>query len=160
MRYGVLKKHLGEIGADDKCLLVTCGDNNGAMNYNLRELSGQWSFADLEDTCVAEMSELLGEEVKFLPDDDLGYPDSSFDRIVTIDVHEHLDDCTAFSREIGRIAAALDWDIPGSEVKIDVATGIGGVHVHRWDRPIELIYVVHSDVRPICGPCRKCPRNE
>ena len=87
MRYGVLKKHLGNIGADEKCLLVTCGDNNGAMNYYLRELGGKWSFADLEDTCVPEMSELLGEEVKFLPDDDLGYPDAHFDRIVTIDVH-------------------------------------------------------------------------
>ena len=33
MRFKVLKKHLGEIGENEKCLLVTCGDNNGAMNY-------------------------------------------------------------------------------------------------------------------------------
>jgi hypothetical protein len=42
MRYGVLKKHLGLIGSGEKCLLVTCGDNNGAMNHYLRELGGQW----------------------------------------------------------------------------------------------------------------------
>ena len=68
MRYGVLKKHLGTIGAEERCLLLTCGDNNGAMNFYLRELGGIWSFADLEDTCVAEMSELLDEEVQFLPE--------------------------------------------------------------------------------------------
>ena len=117
MRYGVLKKHLGAIGADEKCLLVTCGDNNGAMNYYLRELGGHWSFADLEDICVAEMSELLGVEVPCVPDDNLGYEDASFDRIITIDVHEHLDDYTAFSREIGRIAK------PGAQLICTVPNG-------------------------------------
>ncbi|MBT8088807.1 MAG: class I SAM-dependent methyltransferase [Gammaproteobacteria bacterium] len=124
MRYGVLKKHLGTIGADEKCLLVTCGDNNGAMNHYLRELGGKWSFADLEDTCVAEMSELLGQEVQFLPDDNLGFADASFDRVITIDVHEHLDDCEPFSREVGRIAkpnAQVICTVPnGDEDKIAV----------------------------------------
>lgn len=132
MRLGVLKKHLGTIGKDERCLLVTCGDNNGAMNYYLRQLGGQWSFADLEDICVAEMSELLGEEVQFLPDDDLGFGDASFDRIITIDVHEHLDDCAAFSREIGRIAkpqAQVICTVPNGDdqkivVKIKNAVGM------------------------------------
>jgi 2-polyprenyl-3-methyl-5-hydroxy-6-metoxy-1,4-benzoquinol methylase len=104
MRYSVLKKLLGSIGPDEQCLLVTCGDNNGAMNHYLRKLGGIWTFADLEDTCIDEMSELLGQEVQYLPDDDLAYGDAQFDRIVTIDVHEHLEDCTAFSGEIGRVA--------------------------------------------------------
>jgi SAM-dependent methyltransferase len=103
MRYGVLRKHLGELGENEKILLVTCGDNNGAMNHYLRELGGQWSFADLEDVCIEEMCELLGEEVKFVKDNDLPYENGYFDRIVTIDVHEHLDDATAFSTEVARI---------------------------------------------------------
>lgn len=117
MRYGVLKKHLGTIHVGEKCLLVTCGDNNGAMNYYLRELGGDWSFADLEDTCVAEMSELLGEEVRFVKDDDLEFDDAYFDRVVTIDVHEHLDDCTAFSGEVARISK------PGGQVICTVPNG-------------------------------------
>lgn len=132
MRYGVLKKYLGPIGADEKCLLITCGDNNGAMNHYLRELGGIWSFADLEDTCVAEMSELLGQKVQFLLDDDLGFPDASFDRIITIDVHEHLDDCTSFSHEVGRIAkpnAQVICTVPNGDdqkvvVKIKHAVGM------------------------------------
>lgn len=103
MRYNVLKKHLGKIGENEKCLLVTCGDNNGAMNYYLRQLGGQWSFADLEDVCIAEMSELLDQNVLFAKEDALDYDDASFDRVVTIDVHEHLDDHVPFSKEVGRI---------------------------------------------------------
>jgi len=124
MRLRILKRHLGKIGADEKCFLVTCGDNNGAMNYFLRELGGQWSFADLEDTCVTEMSELLQQEVPCVPDDNLGFPDAYFDRIITIDVHEHLDDFSAFSREIRRIAkpnAQVICTVPnGDESKIVV----------------------------------------
>lgn len=133
MRFGVLKKHLGDIGEHEKCFLVTCGDNNGAMNYFLRKLGGQWSFADLEDTCVAEMSELLQQEVPCVPDDDLGFPDNFFDRIITIDVHEHLDDFSAFSKEIGRIAkpnAQVICTVPNGDeskiaVKIKSAVGMG-----------------------------------
>lgn len=133
MRFGVLKKHLGPIAADEMCLLVTCGDNNGAMNFFLRELGGKWSFADLEDTCVAEMSELLQQDVPCVPDDNLGFPDACFDRIITIDVHEHLDDFSAFSKEIGRIAkpnAQVICTVPNGDeskiaVKIKSAVGMG-----------------------------------
>ena len=117
MRYGVLKKHLGAIGDDEKCLLVTCGDNNGAMNYYLRELGGQWSFADLEDTCVDEMAELLGQDVLFASPERMDYPDGYFDRVITIDVHEHLDDPDPFSREVGRITR------PGGQVICTVPNG-------------------------------------
>lgn len=117
MRYGVLKKHLGEIGDNEKCLLITCGDNNGAMNFYLREIGGQWSFADLEDTCIAEMSELLNQDVLFAKDDALDYPDAHFDRVVTIDVHEHLDDPRPFSQEVGRITR------PGGQVICTVPNG-------------------------------------
>lgn len=120
MRYSVLKKHLGYIGPQEQCLLVTCGDNNGAMNHYLRKLGGIWTFADLEDTCIDEMSELLGQEVQCLPDDDLAFRNGEFDRIVTIDVHEHLDDCTAFSDEIGRVAksnAQIICTVPNGDDK-------------------------------------------
>jgi 2-polyprenyl-3-methyl-5-hydroxy-6-metoxy-1,4-benzoquinol methylase len=135
MRFALLKKHLGQIGDEEDCLLVTCGDNNGAMNYFLRELGGQWSFADLEDTCVAEMSELLQQKVPCVPDEDLGFPDSYFDRIITIDVHEHLDDFSAFSKEISRIAkpnAQVICTVPNGDeskiaVKIKSAVGMGPV---------------------------------
>ena len=61
-----------------------------------------------------------------------GFPDAHFDRIVTIDVHEHLDDCTAFSQEVGRIAkpnAQVICTVPNGDnqkvvVKIKNAVGM------------------------------------
>ena len=81
LRLKQLKQHLNDVGPDEKCLLTTCGDNNGAMNYFLRELGGRWSWADLEDTCIAEMSELLGDSVLFAADEKLPFEDKYFDML-------------------------------------------------------------------------------
>lgn len=104
LRLHNLKKMLGTINPDDKCLLVTSGDNNGAMNYNLRALGGQWSWADLEDTSIAEMSELLGDEVKHVTYDKLPYPDDYFDIVISIDCLEHMEHPVVFTKELQRIA--------------------------------------------------------
>ncbi len=104
MRLRHLKRHLGEISDDYRCLLVTCGDNNGAMNYHLRELGGIWSWADLEDKSIQEMEELLGDRVIHIKDKRLPFEDSTFDRVVSIDVHEHLKDPLSFTKELWRVA--------------------------------------------------------
>ena len=117
MRFRCLKKHLGTISPSDKCLLVTCGDNNGAMNYRLKELGGHWSWADLEDTSIEEMSALLGDDVKHAQHDKLPFPDSTFDRIISIDVHEHLEDPIIFTKELSRITK------PKGQIIITVPNG-------------------------------------
>jgi len=50
-------------------------------------------------------------------DDKLDYPDAHFDRVVTIDVHEHLDDPGPFSMEVGRVTR------PGGQVICTVPNG-------------------------------------
>jgi SAM-dependent methyltransferase len=99
LRLKSLKRHLKAIRDDEKCLLATCGDNNGAMNYFLRELGGHWSWADLEDTCIAEMSELLG------------------DRVIAIDVHEHVDNPDSITQEFHRVTK------PGGQIIVTVPNG-------------------------------------
>ena len=116
-RLAMLKRHLGEIGAQEKCLLVTCGDNNGAINHYLAQLGGEWSFADLEDTCLAEMRELLGAEVLLAEPDKLPYEDGRFDRVISIDVHEHLQDPSRFTAEVSRVTR------PGGQVIFTVPNG-------------------------------------
>ena len=71
MRLKALKRHVGSLMEADKCLLITCGDNNGAINYYLREIGGQWSWADHETKSIREMSQLLGEEVLHITADHL-----------------------------------------------------------------------------------------
>lgn len=124
LRLKILKQLLQPIPEEEQCLLLTCGDNNGAMNYFLRELGGRWSWADLEDTSIPEMSELLGDPVVHASEDNLPFPDASFDRIVAIDVHEHVDDPGIVTRELVRILkrdAQLIITTPnGDETKLAV----------------------------------------
>jgi SAM-dependent methyltransferase len=117
LRLKSLRRYLRDIGDEEKCLLATCGDNNGAMNYFLRELGGNCSWADLEDTCIAEMSELLGDPVSFAADEKLPFEDDSFDRVIAIDVHEHVDDPDIITRELHRVTR------PGGQVIITVPNG-------------------------------------
>jgi SAM-dependent methyltransferase len=117
MRYRCLKKHLGPLADSDKCLLVTCGDNNGAMNYYLRELGGQWSWADLEDTSIAEMTALLGEEVKHGQANRLPFADATFDKVISIDVHEHVEKPVGFTSELRRVTK------PNGQIIVTVPNG-------------------------------------
>ena len=117
LRLKSLRRYLGNIGENEKCLLTTCGDNNGAMNYFLRELGGQWSWADLEDTCIEEMSQLLGDPVSFAANEELPFEDDSFDRVIAIDVHEHVENPDNITRELHRVTN------PGGQVIITVPNG-------------------------------------
>jgi 2-polyprenyl-3-methyl-5-hydroxy-6-metoxy-1,4-benzoquinol methylase len=103
LRLKVLRKLLRPIAPGERCLLLTCGDNNGAMNYFLRELGGSWSWADLEDHSIPEMADLLGEPVAHAAEDAVPFADAEFDRVVVIDVHEHVDDPRIVSAELARI---------------------------------------------------------
>jgi SAM-dependent methyltransferase len=117
LRLKALHKHIGSLENHFCCLLVTCGDNNGAMNYYLREIGGIWSWADHETASISEMSELLGDEVLHVKDDHLPFPSNYFDCTVTVDVHEHLADMHPFTRELHRVTK------PGGKVVITVPNG-------------------------------------
>lgn len=116
-RLEVLTSLLAPVPDRDRCLLLTCGDNNGAMNYFLRKLGGRWSWADLEDTSIAEMSQLLGEPVVHAAEDHLPFEDATFDRIVVIDVHEHVDDPAIVTRELVRVLK------PGAQLIVTTPNG-------------------------------------
>lgn len=104
LRLKELSKILGSISSNKECLLITCGDNNGAMNYYISKLGGHWSFADLETKSIAEMSQLLGQEVKHVEHNNLPFSDKYFDIIITIDCHEHIKNPEIFTQEIHRIS--------------------------------------------------------
>lgn len=103
LRLKEFRKYLKSVPPSQECLLVTCGDNNGAINYHLRELGGRWSWADMENTTLQEMSELLGDPVAAASNDHLPFPDNHFDLAIAIDVHEHLPSPEVFTAELKRI---------------------------------------------------------
>jgi len=117
LRLKSLQRALGRIEDDERCMLITCGDNNGAMNYFLRELGGKWSWVDLEDTCIDEISALLGESVEFSADEKISFEDGLFDHVIAIDVHEHVEDPNVITQEIRRVTK------PNGQIIITVPNG-------------------------------------
>lgn len=120
LRLEAFTKMIGRITPEKTCLLVTCGDNNGAINYYLREQGGTWRWADVERTGLAEMAALLGEEVRWARYDEIPYPDHHFDYVLSIDVHEHLERPDVFSRELHRVAkegGRVFITVPGGDQK-------------------------------------------
>jgi SAM-dependent methyltransferase len=113
-----LRKHLRNL-QNNRCLLITCGDNNGAMNYRIREWGGQWVWAELEDSNIWEMKTLLQEPVLRLDKTTCALPflDGSFDCVLTIDCHEHLVEPLLLTRELWRITKV------GGKVVVTVPNG-------------------------------------
>jgi ubiquinone/menaquinone biosynthesis C-methylase UbiE len=101
----------------DRCLLVTCGDNNGALNWYFRAQGGQWTWTDLQDENIDQMEELLGEKVFLASDHQLPFNENNFDLIVAIDVLEHLKDDQPFLADIKRVLA------PGGSAIVTVPNG-------------------------------------
>jgi SAM-dependent methyltransferase len=91
--------------AGERCLLLTNGDNNGAMNYHFRAAGGRWTWADMEESSVSAIGQLLNDPVSLVTPEHLPFASASFDRVVVIDVHEHLSAVDALNREIARLLA-------------------------------------------------------
>jgi SAM-dependent methyltransferase len=101
-KLAALLDFVGEV-SHQNCLLITCGDNNGALNWYFRAHGGVWSWGDVVGENLAEMSELLGQPVQHTPEDRLPFADSHFDCVVSIDVLEHLRDDQPFLAELRRV---------------------------------------------------------
>ena len=63
------------------------------------------------------MSELLGEPVRFAENEKLPFENDFFDRVITIDVHEHVDDPHTITHEICRVTR------PEGQIIITVPNG-------------------------------------
>lgn len=118
-KLAALKRLLGDV-AGRRCLLVTCGDNNGALNWHFRALGGEWQWADAEEESQAQIAALLGEVVTHFDKNSLqlAYPDAAFDVVMTIDVHEHIAAPVALNEELRRIVrpnGRLIVTTPGGE---------------------------------------------
>ena len=108
---------------DRRCLLVTNGDNNGAMNLVLRQAGGEWSWAELEESGILAMEALLEQPVPHATPERLPFPSGAFERVVVIDVHEHLSSVSVLNQEIERVLA------PGGLAVVTTPNGAGWLPV-------------------------------
>lgn len=130
LKLRALKPFLGA-SAGRSCLLLTCGDNNGALNFRLRQGGGDWAWAEFEDQGRAGMEELLGEPVLLLDKEAcrLPFADGRFDLLVSIDVHEHLQRPELLAAEFARVLK------PGGRAVVATPNGDEGkpvVRLKRW----------------------------
>lgn len=123
-KLSALLKLLGETKGK-KCLLITCGDNNGALNWYFREHGGEWTWADVSGENNDQIAELLNEPVHRFKDDDFQMPGGHFDCAVSIDVLEHLQHDQPFLKELKRVLK------PGGKAVITVPNGDGKLLANR-----------------------------
>ena len=107
---------LGET-TDKQCLLITCGDNNGALNWYFRKHGGKWTWADVSGENNDQISMLLSEPVHAFKEDDFPVPGGHFDCVVSIDVLEHLRQDQPFLNEVRRVLK------PGGKAVVTVPNG-------------------------------------
>ena len=107
-RRSVLKQRkLAEItamlGPTDGLRCLDLGSDNGVVSLLLRRGGGRWASADLAPEAVASIRELVGTDVHQVTGDRLPFADAEFDRVVVVDMLEHVSDETAFVAELTRI---------------------------------------------------------
>ena len=79
------------------------GSDNGVVSLLLREQGGRWASADLTDEAVASIRGLVETDVHRVEGARLPFAEAEFDRVVIVDMLEHVPDEAAFAREIARI---------------------------------------------------------
>jgi SAM-dependent methyltransferase len=100
-------------------LLVTCGDNNGALNWHFKQHGGFWSWVDAEHDSITQIGSVTGDRVVEMDKENpvLQFNDDNFDVVMTIDVHEHLKDPSLLNNELARVTKS------GGRVIVTVPNG-------------------------------------
>jgi SAM-dependent methyltransferase len=126
---------LGEVEGG-QCILITSGDNNGALNWYFKQQGGNWSWADTEESSIVAIAQVTGDPVSRVDKEKMSFPcpDNCFEVVVTIDVHEHLPRPQLLNRELARIVKA------GGQV---IVTTPGGDE-HRWANRIKNLVGMRS----------------
>lgn len=98
-----LRELTQSLGASDGLRCLDLGSDNGVISLLLRARGGSWASADLTDEAVTSIRGLVGSDVHKTDGLALPFPDASFDRVVVVDMLEHVPDEAAFAAELARI---------------------------------------------------------
>jgi SAM-dependent methyltransferase len=107
-RRSVLKQRklaeiVGMLGPTEGLRCLDLGSDNGVVSLLLRRRGGSWSSADLTAEAVGSIRELVGSDVHQVDPARLPFADAEFDRVVVVDMLEHVPDEAAFVTELRRV---------------------------------------------------------
>jgi SAM-dependent methyltransferase len=91
------------LGPTEGLRCLDLGSDNGVVSLLLRRGGGRWASADLTDEAVASIRGLVGTDVHRLEGARLPFADGEFDRVVVVDMLEHVEDDRAFAAELARV---------------------------------------------------------
>jgi len=130
---------LGDTGGL-RCLDV--GGDNGVVSLLLREGGGTWASTDLDARTVDSIRELVGDPVHLCDGGHLPFPDAAFDRVVIVDLLEHVETDRAFVAEVRRVLA------PGGRLVVNVPHLKPRSLLNRFRHAVGLTDERHGHVRP------------
>lgn len=102
------------LGETDRLRCLDIGADNGVISYLLRNGKASWASADLNETAVNAIRELVHDEVFQIDGGRTPFADDEFDRVVILDFLEHIPDDRKFVEELYRIIK------PGGELVMNV----------------------------------------
>ena len=95
-----ITRALGPTGGE-RCLDL--GSDNGVVSLLLRERGGEWASGDLTEAAVSSIRSLVDTDTHLVRGERLPFPDATFDRVVVVDMLEHVADEEAFTAELARV---------------------------------------------------------
>jgi len=138
-KYRALVRYVGDT-SDKDCLDL--GSDNGVISYLLRSRGGRWTSADLSEKAVASIRSLVGTDVHLVDGIHMPFADGAFDRVVVIDLLEHVRDDTGCVAELARILR------PGGELVVNTPHAKALSLVRPLRHRLGLTDAWHGHVRP------------
>jgi len=130
------------LGATDGLTCLDLGGDNGVISLLLRERGGTWYSADLSPETVASISSVVGERVFQVDPTHTPFDDGQFDRVVVVDLLEHVTEDREFVADLRRV------------IRDDGALIVNVPHVKPWSILNRLRHALgqtderHGHVRP------------
>jgi len=94
------------LGPSDGLRCLDLGSDNGVVSLLLRRAGGRWASADLTEEAVSAIRALVSTDVHRTDGSVLPFADGEFDRVVVVDMLEHVADDGAFVAELARVTRA------------------------------------------------------
>jgi 2-polyprenyl-3-methyl-5-hydroxy-6-metoxy-1,4-benzoquinol methylase len=91
------------LGPTEGLRCLDLGSDNGVVSLLLRQGGGRWASADLTEEAVAAIRGLVQDDVHLVDGHTLPFASAEFDRVVIVDMLEHVPDDRAFLREVARV---------------------------------------------------------